>query len=364
MALQVKYDKYRLYFTFKAGTSRGVLTYKDTYFIKVYQASHPTVYGLGEAGPLLGLSLDDRPDFEAHLHHFCQSFGEIDLPEKPEQIADIVTKTISNDFPSIRFAVETALLDWLYEGKRQILPNTWSQPPFQLIPINGLVWMGNPSFMREQIQRKLEQGFSCIKMKIGAIDFESELELLAYIRQHFPKEEITLRVDANGAFSPTEAMKKLEALAKYDIHSIEQPIQPGQWDQMQYLCKVSPVPIALDEELIGVVDRDQKQQLLQTLQPQFIILKPTLLGGLAATAEWIGMAENLNTEWWITSALESNIGLNAIAQFTASYPVIMPQGLGTGQLYHNNIASPLRVNNGYLLYQPDKDWDLSPLKNL
>ena len=362
MPLQAAYCKFRLNFTFEAGTSRGVLTYKDTYFIKVYKTSHPDIYGLGEAGPLLGLSLDDRRDFEAQLHQFCKSFREVDLPDKPEQITDIIKKAIPDAFPSIRFGWETALLDLLLEGKRQMLPNSWSRPPFQPIPINGLVWMGNSSFMREQIQCKLEQGFSCIKMKIGAIDFESEVELLAYIRKHFSKEEITLRVDANGAFSPGEAMKKLEALAKYDIHSIEQPIRPGQWDQMQYLCQSSPLPIALDEELIGVSGKDQKQQLLEELRPQFIILKPTLLGGLAATAEWIEIAENLNTGWWVTSALESNIGLNAIAQFTASYPVMMPQGLGTGQLYRNNIASPLYVKNGYLHWQPDKDWDLSVLK--
>ena len=363
MPLQAQYCKYRLNFTFEAGTSRGVLTCKDTYFIKVYDVSDPAIYGWGEAGPLQGLSLDDRPDFESKLHQFCQSVGEIEPPDKPEQITDIVKKAIPDDFPAIRFGLETALLDWLLGGKRQILSNAWSQPPFRPIPINGLVWMGKPSFMREQIQRKLEQGFSCIKVKIGAIDFERELELLAYIRRQFSKEKITLRVDANGAFSPDEAMKKLEALAKYDIHSIEQPIRPGQWDQMQYLCEASPIPIALDEELIGAVDKDQKQQLLQTLRPQYIILKPTLLGGLAATAEWIEMAKNLNTGWWVTSALESNMGLNAIAQFTSSCDVTIPQGLGTGQLYHNNIPSPLDVDKGYLYWQQDKDWDLTPLKN-
>lgn len=362
MPLQAEYGKFRLDFTFDAGTSRGILKHKDTYFIKIFDQTHPEMHGLGEAGPLKGLSMDDLPDFEAHLYQVCKSMESIEYPENQEQITEIVKATIPEKFPSIRFGIETALLDILLGGKRQIIPNSWSQQPYQPIPINGLVWMGNPSFMLEQIQRKLEQGFSCIKMKIGAIDFESELKLLAFIRQNFSGREITLRVDANGAFSPGDAMIKLESLAKYDLHSIEQPIQPKQWESMKYLCRESPIPIALDEELIGILGKDEKQQLLEEIRPQFIILKPTLVGGLAATAEWIEIAEILNTGWWITSALESNIGLNAIAQFTATYPLHMPQGLGTGQLYHNNIASPLFVENGYLHHQPGRLWDLSALQ--
>lgn len=362
MSLQVKYYKYRLNFTFQAGTSRGVLTNKDTYFIKIYKADQPEIAGWGEAGPLFGLSIDDRPDFEDQLQKFCKAIEKLSPPTDNEQVSLFINNLVPPEFPAIRFGVETALLDLCSGGIRQIVNNAWSQPPYQPVPINGLVWMGDKPFMLEQIKRKLAQGFSCIKMKIGAIDFETELSLLAYIRQHFSQDEITLRVDANGAFAPEEAMKKLEVLSRFQIHSIEQPIQPGQWEAMQTLCKESPIPIALDEELIGVYDRKQREDLLQYLRPQFIILKPTLLGGLAATAEWIAIGEHLKTGWWVTSALESNIGLNAIAQFTSSRKVTLPQGLGTGQLYHNNIPSPLFVSNGFLHYQPTQPWDLSQLK--
>lgn len=362
MPLQAEFCKYRLNFTFDAGTSRGILKFKDTYLIKVFHDSNPEKYGLGEAGPLVSLSIDDRPDFEQQLKKIINSIASFNFSIAPEEIPDIIKETVPINYPAISFGLEVALLDLMLGGNRQIIPNSWSQSPFHPLEINGLVWMGNQSFMKEQIQSKLEQGFSCIKMKIGAIEFEKELQLLADIRQQYSKDIITLRVDANGAFSPDDALKKLEALARYDIHSIEQPIQPGQWEQMQYLCQESPIPIALDEELIGIFAKNEKKQLLEELNPQFIILKPTLLGGLAATSEWIEIAENLNIKWWITSALESNIGLNAIAQFTATAGVTLPQGLGTGQLYHNNFSSPLHVEHGKLFYQPENKWDLTLLK--
>ncbi len=360
MSLIAKYYKYKLNFTFKAGTSRGVLTDKETYFISLYKTENPEIIGWGEAGPLSGLSLDDRPDFEEHLQNLCNTFNNNELLTNFEGVKDLL---LNQSFPSLQFGFETAFLDLQAGGNRQIVPNEWSQSSFQPIPINGLVWMGEPSFMLEQIKQKLAQGFTCIKMKIGAIDFAQELKLLTFIRSRFSKDEITLRVDANGAFAPEEAMQKLEALSKFDIHSIEQPIRPGQPEVMEKLCRETPVHIALDEELIGIHNHGQKLELLQAIRPQFIILKPTLLGGLSATDEWIQIAEDLNIGWWVTSALESNIGLNAIAQFTAAKKVTMPQGLGTGQLYHNNIPSPLFVKGGLLHYQPAKQWDLSQLKS-
>src|SRR5690554_6642181 len=224
------------------------------------------------------------------------------------------------------------------------------------IPINGLVWMGNPEFMKEQIDEKMVQGFNCIKLKIGAIDFDKELELIRYIRSHFSPELMEIRVDANGGFDKSDTLDKLSQLSELKIHSIEQPIKQNQYDSMADLCKDTPLPIALDEELIGVTNYNDKENLLQKIKPQYIILKPSLVGGFKGTQEWIEIAEKLNIGWWITSALESNIGLNAIAQWTFTLNNPMPQGLGTGSLYTNNIDSPLIVQNGHLWYKNNLDW--------
>ncbi|MDQ4139879.1 MAG: o-succinylbenzoate synthase, partial [Bacteroidota bacterium] len=224
------------------------------------------------------------------------------------------------------------------------------------IPINGLIWMGDRAFMQHQIEKKLQEGYSCLKLKIGGLDFESELKILQQIREVANAQNLTIRLDANGAFSPMDARQKLEQLAKYNIHSIEQPIKPGQLEVMANLCNQSPVPIALDEELIGIVEQNEKQQLLSIIQPTYIILKPTLIGGFAATREWITQAETKGIKWWMTSALESNIGLNAISQFTGQFNLEREQGLGTGQLYHNNIESPLQIKSGKLYYNTTKEW--------
>ena len=226
------------------------------------------------------------------------------------------------------------------------------------IPINGLIWMGNEAFMKKQIQEKIEAGFRCIKMKIGAIDFEAELNLLKSIRKEFSEVDIELRVDANGAFNPSEALEKLKRLSDFKLHSIEQPIKQGQIEEMAVLCKKTPLPIALDEELIGVFSMTDKQNLLETIKPQFIILKPTLVGGFKGSEEWIEQANSLNIGWWITSALESNIGLNAIAQWTYTLNSKLPQGLGTGSLYTNNFDSPLTIQNGALQYDVAKSWNV------
>ncbi|MEM6844106.1 MAG: o-succinylbenzoate synthase [Bacteroidota bacterium] len=356
MKLKADYTKHTLQFTFVAGTSRGTLTEHTTYFIKLKTANS---LGLGECAPLEGLSPDYRPDLEKKIQDVLNRLENSPLPETEAEITSLVEGLVPPNFPALRFGLETALLDLKPGGKRKIFPSVFKNGGFTPIPINGLVWMGDRNFMKRQIDEKLAQGFDCIKLKIGAIDFATELSLLSYIRQHYSADKITIRVDANGAFSSDEALAKLGELTKYDLHSIEQPIAAGQWEALRQLCATTPLPIALDEELIGVTDSAQQIELLDTIGPQYIILKPTLLGGLAATQQWITLAEKRGIGWWMTSALESNIGLNAIAQFAAHQKVTMPQGLGTGQLYHNNVPSPLHIEEGKLHYLPDQPWNLS-----
>ncbi|MEK6479432.1 o-succinylbenzoate synthase [Catalinimonas sp. 4WD22] len=357
------FQKYTLNFKFLAGTSRGVLRHKDSFFIKVSQAYSAKVYGVGECAPLKGLSPDDRDDIENQLSKTCQKLSESNLSLGSEaEIFRWVDENIEAHLPSVRFAVETALLDLFFGGNRKVLSNSWSQAPFQPIEINGLVWMGDKDWMIDQVKAKIENGFTCIKIKIGAIDFDKEMELLSYIRRQYDAEKINIRVDANGAFTEDDVYQKLLRLADFDVHSIEQPIKPGQTALMSQLCIQSPVDIALDEELIGITSQKEKVDLLDEINPAYIILKPTLVGGISATRQWIKLAEERNIGWWITSALESNIGLNAIAQLCATYDPKIPQGLGTGQLYHNNIPSPLHIQKGHLYYDQKKAWDLKSLE--
>jgi o-succinylbenzoate synthase len=340
---------YKLHFKFEAGTSRGVLREKTSFFLQAFEDSIPGVVGWGEAAPLPKLSIDDLPDFESHLSGYCRKFKGMEVMKSEEEILKWVSSAIPDRFPSIRFAFETALLDLMHGGRNKVFENPFFEGK-EPIPINGLIWMGKQEFMLEQIDKKLEEGYSCIKMKIGAIDFDQECALLDYIRSRYSSDEIVLRVDANGAFDPGSALEKLKRLASYDLHSIEQPIRQGQIKEMAALCRLSPLPIALDEELIGVNGIENKRKLLEGIMPHYIILKPTLVGGIASSREWIALAESLDIGWWMTSALESNIGLNAIAQLTSTFSVTTPQGLGTGQLYINNIASPLKIENGHILY--------------
>jgi len=345
--MKASYKKYTLNFKRPSGTSRGVLTTKETWFLILEEENN---FGIGECGILRTLSIDDRPDYEEKLKWTCQN---IHLP-KDELLAELV------EFPSIQFGVEMALLSLQSQDPFQLFPSAFTNGE-KGIPINGLIWMGEEAFMHEQIQQKLEQGFSCIKLKIGAIDFDKEIALLQSIRKKYSASEIELRVDANGAFKPHEALQKLQRLSELDLHSIEQPIKQGQFSEMAKLCAKTPLPIALDEELIGVFSVTKKEELLQTIQPQYIILKPSLIGGFKGTQEWIDLAEKQNIGWWITSALESNIGLNAISQFTFMQNSNMPQGLGTGSLYTNNIESPLMVKGEYITYAPEKTWDVNSI---
>ena len=343
--MTASYLKYILQFKQPSGTSRGILTQKETCFIVI---TNNDKRGIGECAVLRGLSIDDRPDFEDKLKWVCKN----------------ITKGLDNlmnelvEFPSIQFGLEMAFLSLQSDDEFVLFPSAFTQG-IASIPINGLIWMGTKAFMKQQIQDKIETGFSCIKMKIGAIDFKTELELLKSIRDEFSVKDIELRVDANGAFSATEALEKLQQLSEFNLHSIEQPIQHGQFEDMARLCKKSPLPIALDEELIGVNSVTKKEELLQTINPQYIILKPSLIGGYMRSEEWIKIANKQNINWWITSALESNIGLNAIAQWTYTLNNTMPQGLGTGSLFTNNFLSPLHIEMGTLQYEPKQKWNLN-----
>ena len=343
--MQATYQKYILNFKRPSGTSRGILKTKETWFIILTKNGKQ---GIGECGILRALSIDDRPDYEEKLKWVCKNIS-LGLEKLLIEIFE---------FPSIQFGLEQAFLSLQSQTTFELFPSEFTSGE-KSIPINGLVWMGTKEFMRTQIKEKIASGFSCIKMKIGAIDFETELELLTSIRKEFSSKEIELRVDANGGFAPEEALEKLKRLSELEIHSIEQPIKQGQFEEMAFLCEKTPLPIALDEELIGVFSVTKKQEILQIIQPQFIILKPSLIGGFKGSEEWIKEAKKLNISWWITSALESNVGLNAIAQFTFTLQNNMPQGLGTGSLYTNNFDSPLEIQKGNLQYNNSKKWNFN-----
>jgi o-succinylbenzoate synthase len=339
------FQKQSLNFKQASGTSRGVLRTKETYFLKVVDGDK---VGYGECAVFKGLSVDDRPDYEAKLIWLCQNINR-NLDELLQEFIE---------FPSIQFGLEQAYLSVKSKNPFELFPSKFTESE-DAIKINGLIWMGTEAFMRKQIREKLDAGFSTLKLKIGAIDFESEISLLKSIRKEFSSEEIEIRVDANGGFLPSEALEKLKKLSELNLHSIEQPIKQGQMDEMAELCSTTPLPIALDEELIGVFDVTNKQEILQTIKPQYIILKPSLVGGFTGSAEWIQLASTQHIGWWITSALESNIGLNAIAQWTYTLKNNLPQGLGTGSLFTNNFESPLEVKGEYLHYNNKIKWNVN-----
>lgn len=350
---------YTLVFRFDAGTSRGILRKKTSWFIKVWQENYPEVFGLGECGPLPGLSPEDNSKLADVIKGVLEKVAHKTDLIRFDETGRFVSLIVPKQFPAVSFALETALLDLNSGGKRRVVENDFVRGVMK-IPINGLIWMGDKDFMMQQIRDKLEAGYNCLKMKVGAIDIETELEIIKYIRRKYSSSDITIRLDANGAFKLHHALENLERFSVFGIHSIEQPIQAGQLQAMYDLCRVTPIPIALDEELIGISGL-QREALLDTIKPQYIIIKPTMVGGLSDSEQWINLANKKNIGWWITSALESNIGLNAIAQFTAGYQTNMYQGLGTGQLYHNNFGSPLYIKDGYLGFDPKRKWNLSGL---
>ncbi|MDR3022385.1 o-succinylbenzoate synthase [Chryseobacterium sp.] len=333
--MEAKYLQYLLQFKRPSGTSRGVLLDKETFILTISEDGRK---GVGECAIFRGLSFDDRPDYEEKLKWLCKNIN---------QEASFLEEELK-EFPSIWFGYEQAVQN-LKHGDSIYFPSEFTESK-SAITINGLIWMGEVGYMEEQIQEKLEKGFHCIKLKIG-VDWESEHIILQKLREKFSKDQLELRVDANGGFSKEEAVTVLQQLADLDIHSIEQPIKAGNWNDMAELCAKTPTPIALDEELIGIIDPEEKKKLLEKIQPQYIILKPALVGGFSGSDEWISLAENLNIGWWITSALESNIGLNAIAQYTFTKKNPMPQGLGTGALFVNNFESDLELRNELLWFK-------------
>ncbi|MGD9556799.1 MAG: o-succinylbenzoate synthase [Mangrovibacterium sp.] len=337
--IKSSFRKYTLHFNQPAATSRGTYENRVVWYLFLEENG---ITGVGECAPLPGLSRETPQQVENLLKEISVA-PQLFIAE-PERLRKL---------PSVRFALETAWLDLQQGGKQILFPSAFIRGQ-EGIPVNGLIWMGEGAHQQKQILEKLQAGFRCLKLKIGSLNFEEELNLLELVREQACSSILTLRVDANGAFKPEEAISRLETLARYDIHSIEQPIAPGNTAQMARLCNETPIPIALDEELIGINNRDEKEELLETVRPQFIVLKPSLHGGFAGCDEWIGLAEQRSIGWWITSYLESNIGLNAIAQWAFTKPVSMHQGLGTGQLYSNNIGSALEMRGEQLWYNPEK----------
>ena len=339
-----------LHFLQPAGTSRGVYNTRLSFYLKLTSDEQPDVVGVGECATLPDLSCDAMPpnEYERKLRTFCDEYER----------TGVIDYEAMRAYPSMLFGLETAVAQLNAKGSLNFFDTPFGRGE-EGIPINGLVWMGTFEEMFERLEAKLKAGFRCIKIKIGAIDFDRELQLIRHIRSTFSRKDVELRVDANGGFTPEEALSRMEALVQYDIHSIEQPIKQHQWTEMARLCAATPLPIGLDEELIGVNERQKKIELLDTIRPQYIVLKPSLHGGMAGTEEWIQLARERNIGSWITSALESNVGLNAIAQLTASIygtNIRHAQGLGTGQLFADNIEMPLKVIG-------DKLWIMQQLHN-
>lgn len=354
MALQASFNKKVFHFNFTARTSRGRMNDRTSWFIKVWDESQSGIFGIGECAPLPGLSIDSKPDYEEVLQKVISGIPSLSL--QANTLLQDARKLVPSGYPSIVFGLETALIDLKNGGERKIFNNSFLQS--KPIPINGLVWMGDLDIMLQQASIKIDDGFKCIKIKVGGLNFEKECDIIQYIRKKYFRDEIEIRLDANGSFKPEEALHKLNDLSRFRIQSIEQPIKPG-LAEMEELCKKSPIPVVLDEELIGVDSLEDKRKLLECIKPKFIIIKPSLIGGIQSSEEWISIAEMQGVGWWMTSALESNIGLNAICQFTANYPVSLPQGLGTGMLYDDNIQSPLEVVKGEILFNPKLSWDIS-----
>ena len=340
--MEANFVRYLMNFNIPVGTSRGEMQVRETWFLFIKDNGR---LGMGECGMLKGLSCDDRPEFLEKLQWVCDhiEWGETALYEAMQE------------YPAIQFCIEQAFLSFHSPHPGLLFPSEFTEGK-KSIPINGLLWMGKPAAIRKQFLEKVAH-FPCLKMKVGALNFQLELDLLTEFRAQFPPDQLEIRLDANGAFTPENVEERLAQLAEFTIHSIEQPIRPKQFDVMRNLCQKSPIPIALDEELIGVFNREDKVKLLDAIQPQYIILKPSLVGGFRGSQEWIDLANERKIGWWITSALESNVGLNAIAQWTYTLGISMPQGLGTGSLYLNNFQSPLIIKEGHLWHKDLNDWD-------
>jgi len=353
--IKASYIKYPLHFYRPAGTSRGKLIAKDSWFLSIKNENGQT--GIGEVSFIPGLSLEDPGEIESSLSHVCEKLedGRMDLSER-------LPKS-----PGIQFALESAAADLMNGGKRILYPSEFTEGKAG-IPFNGLIWMGDRSYLTEQIREKMKSGFRVLKLKVGALEHQDELQVLSWIRTEYKSADLEIRLDANGAWSPELAPERIEAFARFSIHSIEQPIRAGQIDEMADICLNPPIPVALDEELIGVTEEKERISLMEKIRPSYIIIKPGLLGGFSEAEKWIaiarsdrpaGISGSGGTGWWITSALESNIGLNAIAQWTYTLGTDRTQGLGTGHLYKNNIPSPLETERNFLWSRPEKKWDIT-----
>jgi len=348
--LKADWIAHELNFKSPAGTSRGVLHNKPSIFLLIWNEEEPHIKGIGECSLIPGLSPEAPESIGEKVDELCRNINDLERWQGGALI----------QYPALNFALETALLDLDRRGSRVLYPSEFTIGK-KGIPINGLVWMGDKREMKSRISEKLDAGFSCLKMKIGAINIKDELRLLKNIRKEFNKKDLVLRVDANGAFDPDNALAILDQLADLKVHSIEQPIAAGRYEAMAELCAKAPIPIALDEDLIGLNNLETRRNVIDTIKPQYIILKPSLLGGLKSCVQWIEIAEERNIGWWVTSALESNIGLSAIAQWTATLKTEMYQGLGTGQLFTNNFESPLEIEKGKLYFRPEKEWQVDEL---
>lgn len=342
--LHAEWTRYRLDFRFTAKTSREEMHHKDTYFVRITDSDSPGIAGIGECALFKGLSADDVPEFENELSRLCR-----------DPYSGVPSMS------AIRFGWETAVADLTNGGCRQIFPGRWSEG-LSRISINGLIWMGSKEMMVSRVEEKLSCGFKILKLKVGGIDFDDEVSIIEAIRKRFPEDELELRLDANGNFNAANVMKRLDRLSSYGIHSIEQPVKAGQPELMRRVCADSPVRVALDEDLIGIRNNEEMRQLLEYIEPQYIILKPSLCGGFERADQWISTAESLGIGWWATSALESNIGLNAIAQWVSNKRINLAQGLGTGELYSNNIQSPVRMDRAALVYDQSKQWLIPELQ--
>ena len=337
------YKKYKFLFKIPGGTSRGVLHEKYSWFLFLKKNSK---VGVGECSIIDGLSIDDSSKIQTKLDWICSNINN-----SPSFLFNELI-----DFPALAFGLEMALKAVYAEKENVLFPSDFTNGKTS-IPINGLVWMGDIDFMKSQVELKLSEGYKCLKLKIGALDFDKEYSLLKSIRNKYSLSELEIRLDANGAYSYKDSLEILNKLSELNIHSIEQPIKPGQIKQMSKLCLSSPIPIALDEELIGVNAIKNKIKLIEDIKPQYIILKPSLIGGFKSSEEWINILPN-STKYWVTSALESNVGLSAISQWVHTLNCSLPQGLGTGSLYSNNFSSPLSIKNAKLHYNKNNNWNI------
>jgi O-succinylbenzoate synthase len=360
MSLRARFVRKTFHFTFVARTSRGIMKDRTSWFLIFADDRNPDIQGIGECAPLPGLSGEWNDRYEDKVSALVDTINRLDIAEIPSSLEAVRALTsshlhIEENDASILTGAEMGLLDLAHGGQRKIFESSFTEG--KPIPINGLIWMGGMDFMLQQIEIKIRDGFRCIKLKVGGLDFEKECDILQYVRRKYFRDNITIRLDANGAFKTDDALYKLKELSKFSVHSIEQPIKKGS-EFLKELCATSPIPIALDEELIGCAPASRRD-LLTSLKPQFVVLKPSLHGGFTGVEDWISLSKGLGIGWWLTSSLESSIGLNALAQFAARFTPDLPQGLGTGTIYEDNFQSPLGISGQTLVLSPRETWEIN-----